>query len=343
MTKYRIDASFDLIGGFWHSDRPDEKLTGTLTCKNGLGQFVSSPTYTKLDDAAYREAFRNMTFDQILQPVGTILGFTTDKNCTLLGCYALQDVGLTHFPTSEQVAAKHFRASRMVMGLHVDSPDAKSIDSAAFYFTKIHNWLPMPWRSELTVERTTYIVPTSANEPFSFCSLELSAEVVCEIFAGGSNKARKGASIKSVPRLKITPKTPQSVEWYNSLAFRIENFFTLFLGTSVAIKHIQFFQGEQAGWLVQKMRHKQEKVNLQTWVRCPPHRVSNAMAKWLAVPQAERPVEIMLLGSLRKSSVFVETEFLGLAQALEGFGRIHFRKTASEPNSLRSLSRPTTS
>jgi hypothetical protein len=37
MTKYRIDASFDLIGGIWHSERPDEKLTGTLSCKNGLG------------------------------------------------------------------------------------------------------------------------------------------------------------------------------------------------------------------------------------------------------------------------------------------------------------------
>jgi hypothetical protein len=181
----------------------------------------------------------------------------------------------------------------------------------------------------MAVERTTYILPTSAKEAFSFCTLQLNAEVVCEIFAGGSNKPRKGASIKSVPRLKITPRTPKSVEWYNSLAFRIENFFTLFLGTSVAIKHVQFFQGDDVGWLVQKMRHKQEKVNFQTWVRCPQHRVSEALAKWLAVPEDERPVEIMLLGSLRKSSVFVETEFLGLAQALEGFGRIHFRKTAS--------------
>ena len=98
MTKYRIDASFDLIGGFWHFEEPDEKLTGTLSCKNGLGEFVSSPVYTKLDESAYREAFRNMTGDQILQPVGTILGFTTDKKCTLLDCYTLQDDGLTHFP-----------------------------------------------------------------------------------------------------------------------------------------------------------------------------------------------------------------------------------------------------
>ena len=277
MTKYRIDASFDLIGGFWHFEEPDEKLTGTLSCKNGLGEFISSPVYTKLDESAYREAFRNMTGDQILQPVGTILGFTTDKKCTLLDCYTLQDDGLTHFPTSEQLAAKRFRVSRTVMGLHVDSLEAESIESVAFYFTKIHNWLPTPWHSEMAVERTTYILPTSAKEAFSFCSLQLNAEVVCEIFAGGSNKPRKGASIKSVPRLKITPRTPKSVEWYNSLAFRIENFFTLFLGTSVAIKHVQLFQGDDVGWLVQKMQHKQEKVNFQTWV---PTSTSSGTTTW---------------------------------------------------------------
>jgi hypothetical protein len=35
-------------------------------------------------------------------------------------------------------------------------------------------------------------------------------------------------------------------------------------------------------------------------------------------------VERTLLGSIRKTSMFVETEFLGLAQASEGFGRIRF-------------------
>jgi hypothetical protein len=132
----------------------------------------------------------------------------------------------------------------------------------------------------------------------------------------------------SVP-LRLKPQ-PQSLEWFLELLPRFENFFSLFLGTSVVPKQVGLFQGDDTGWLVKPQRRKRQKTNLQLWVRCPPDIVARAMASWLAVPEDELAIEMTLLGTLRKSSLFVETEFLSLAQALEAFGRLRFNQPLIE-------------
>jgi len=73
------------------------------------------------------------------------------------------------------------------------------------------------------------------------------------------------------------------------------------------------------------MHRREEKVDFRAWVQCPQDKVADALARWLAIPEDNRPVEKTILGMMRKSSVFVETQFLSLAQALEGFGRIRFQ------------------
>jgi hypothetical protein len=72
------------------------------------------------------------------------------------------------------------------------------------------------------------------------------------------------------------------------------------------------------------MRRRNEKINLQTWIRCSFQDVANALGKWLAVPRDQQLVELTLLDVMRKSDMFDETGFLTLAQTLEGFGRIRF-------------------
>jgi hypothetical protein len=324
MSKYRLDESFEIIGGFWIFGQEDKKFTGTLSSRKGLVEIQTSPTYAELDDAALRASMLELSGTTDIQQINAICGFTTDKRCTLLNSVILDGGGLTDFSSRRQVQRKLYRAMRTVMGLHLESSEAMSIDGAACYFTKIHHLLPVPWSSQMADRSTTHIVPWKAKEIFRFTSDELRAEVACEVFAGGSAKARKAVSIKSVPLVKITSQSPQSVDWFTSLAFRLENFFTLFLGTSVGLKHVQLFQSDDDGWVVQKMRRRKEKVNFQTWVRCPFPNVADALIRWLAVPPDRQLVELNMLGMVRKSDVFSETEFLTLAQTLEGFGRIRF-------------------
>lgn len=323
MTKYRIDDSFEMIGAFWKFGQQDDSFTGTLRSRKGRVRLLAAPSYiAKMDGDAVRAAVQALNTSRDLKRISSICGLTTDNHCSLLNPLVSDDGGYTSFPTGARISAVSYTATRTVMGLHVASADAKSIDGGAFYFTKVHQIMPTPWALQLSNETTSYTAPQKATEVFRFTSADINSEVICEVFAGGGSKMKKGASIKSIPRVRIIPHSPQSVDWFTNLAFRAENFFTLFLGTSVSLKRIQVFQGDKSGWVVQNMNHLKEKVDRQSWVKCPYQETANAFAKWLAVPVDKQPVELVVLGMMRKSRVFNETEFLSFAQALEGFGRI---------------------
>jgi hypothetical protein len=210
-----------------------------------------------------------------------------------------------------------YRAMTTVMGLHLESSKAEVLDSAAYHLTKIHHLLPTPWRTKMTEDTTENTVSNRGWVVFSCRSEALGAEVVCEVLSGRRISFKKGIQIRCVPKITITPQKPQSVDWFTALAFRLENFFALMLGTSVEVKHIQLFQGEQDGWVVKKVNGRKEKIDAQLWVRCKFEDTANALERWLAVPK----------GILRKRDLYGEMEFLTLAQALEGFGRIRFGGT----------------
>jgi hypothetical protein len=325
MGEYRIAGSFKLIGAFWKPGQPDASFTGTLTSRNGGVEALSSPLYTnKLGEEAVREEFKALFSDRDLKRIPALQGFTTDNRCTLLNVLVLEGGGNTNFPTGQKLSALRYIAARTVMGLHLGAADEESLDSGSLYFTKFHHLLPTPWLAQTNSDSTSYNLPHQSKEVFKFTSAEIDAEVICEVFAGGSLKAKKGASIKPVPRIRIIPKTPRSADWFTALAFRIENFISLFLGTSLSVKRIQLFRGVEKGWVVQKINHREEKVSLQMWVRTTYGVMADALKRWLAAPVENRPVELTVLGMLRKSTLFDETEFLSLAQALEGFGRIRF-------------------
>jgi hypothetical protein len=324
MDMYRLNATFDIVGGFWPPASPNEVTAGTLSSQNGRLQLSVSPTFKRLDDDQVREALMAFGTTREWPEIDTLCGHTKSRRCTLLHLTASTGAGVTDCENRLEIAADRWRVSSAIMGLHLDSAESESLDGAAFYFTKIHNWLPSPWGVQMNNEGFIYTSPFKALTVFQFSSISLNAEVTCEVFAGGGDRMKKGARIKPVPRIKIIPSKPKSLDWFISIGPRLENFFSLFLGTSVALKSVQLFQGKDDGWFVKKMQKRREKVNLQAWVRLQGHEVAGALAEWLAVPEERRPVEITVLGMIRKSSLFVETEFLGLAQALEGFGRLRF-------------------
>jgi hypothetical protein len=324
MSKFRIDSTFETFGAFWEYGSPDRKFTGAISSRKGIVEFVGSPEYAELDPQAVRAVFANMSSPPDLQGTAAICGFTRMNNCTLFSPVRLGGGGLVHFPTMQSVDRLRYRAMRTVMGLHVESSDADVLDGGACYLTKIHHLLPSPWRTTLTEGGAEHVVSNQGQDIFSFGSAFLEAEVACEVFAGGSNRLKRGVLIKPVPRIRITPQTPRSVNWFAALAFRLENFFSLMLGTSVGVKHVQLFRGEEAGWLVQKVNTRKEKIDVQTWVRCKFEDMARALERWLGVPREDQLVELTLLGALRKSNLYAETEFLTLVQALEGFGRVRF-------------------
>lgn len=315
-SPYSLNHSFDLLSGFWKPENESEVITGTLSSHEGRLEFLTSPTFSRLSQedelrvwAQFGSPVREIMLD-------SVCGYTSEGRCTLLHLSQLSGAGLTDLSNKIALTADRWYVSASVMGLHLDSSQAEAIDGAGFYLTKISNFLPHPWGLQMTEAGFTYTSPNRAPSYFEFDSEGFGAEVICEVFAG--------KQMKSVPRIRILPHRPKSVDWFFGIGLRLENFFALLLGTSVALKRVQLFKGKESGWLVRRVRARSEKINLQKWVRCQPDTVARGLERWLLVPEEQRPVERTVLGMVRKSSLFVETEFLALAQALEGFGRIRF-------------------
>lgn len=324
MSKYKIDATFKTFGAFWEPDRPNQKFTGSISSSKGKVEFEGAPTYSEMDLEARRAFFAEINSPPDLQGSTAICGTTTMGGCTLLNPIKLGENGLANFSTMEKLDRVRYRAMRTVMGLHIESSEANVLDSAAYYLTKIHHFLPTPWESKMAGHSMKYKTHTAFQEVFSCRSETLKASVVCEVAAGGTDHIKRGVRIKPVPRIRILPDHPQSPDWFIALGFRLENFFSLLFGTSIPLKYVQLSQGEEVGWVVQKVNARKEKINRQLWVQCEYEQAASALRQWFAVPSDDQLVELTLLGSLRNSKLYVETEFLTLVQALEGFGRIRF-------------------
>jgi hypothetical protein len=320
MKTYRLDASLNLIGAFWPPSDTNDVMTGTLSTLGGHHYLLAAPRFKRLDADEARAAFLEFGTAPTLRRIDTLLGQTGAGLCTLFHLVEATGDGLTDLSKQMQIVGERWRIGSAVMGLHIASAESESIDCAAFYLTRIHRWLPSATQINFTEEGRSYLLPSKALEFFRFESPSLDAEVACEIFSGNTLR-------KSVPRIKLTPRKPRSLEWFVSIRPRLENFFTLFLGSSVSVKSVQLFRGEEEiGWFIKKTRNRRQKTNVQTWVRSNPAQIAAALERWFSVPDDQRPVEKTVLGMVRHSSLYTETEFLALAQALEAFGRLRFER-----------------
>lgn len=317
MQRYRLDSALNVPGGFWPPNDQNQVITGTLSSEKRRIHLSTSPTFKRLTAGEMSHSFLNS--DTNLQRIDVLCGHTANGPCTLLDLIENTNEGVESWPAGIKIDAVRWRVGGVVMGLHLDSADADIIESAAFYLSRIDKLFPASTRIEATADHFSYTIPHKGLSIFEFSSLEPDAEITCRVFA-----VKNGT--RSVPRIRVTPRKPKSLDWFLSLGLRLENFFSMFLGTSVGLTELQVKKGEEYGWLVQRIPLRNEKVSYQSFVACEKHEMARALSKWLAVPQSQQPVEVTVLGMLRKSSLFVETEFLALAQALEGFGRIHFER-----------------
>src|SRR5207245_2001814 len=97
----------------------------------------------------------------------------------------------------------------------------------------------------------------------------------------------------------------------------------LVLGTSVRLKRVGLkVSAEQRGWLIYPKEGRAEKSDVQAWVRCTESQLALALSSWLSIPKEFRQLEDLIYGTIRSSSLFPETEFLSLAQAIESLHRL---------------------
>lgn len=314
----KLDSTFSVIGAFWKPETPDSIMTGTLMSGERTIDFTTAPVYER-DPKPSAGMFDGP--DKTMIPA--LHGFTRAGNSTL--CQLVEgrcpDNSL-NFPLRQSIASRTFRVLSVLEGMHVDGIEAKCLDLAKFSFAGLSDFLPSAFIEEWKAEQIVVTIPQEPREiqDFSLCSskLRITIRAVPELTSGETDLSRLS---KSVVSIEARFPQPESLDCYRRLAGRLENLFSLLTGGSVALETLFVYRGEESGHLITKRSGPPSRFDRMHNVGCSSTQLAQAIATWLSQPPKFDDVESLALEVLRKSKLFVETEFIALAQALEGFHR----------------------
>lgn len=314
-----VNARLRATGVFWDAKNPDQRFSATLTCDGRYIELVSAAELVTPD-----VRLLNNWLNGVLEEAPDVIhGFTTQGDCTLLGVQAFNDPSHADLQTNRALSIRQFRVSVCVFGICLDDDHTATIKGACFTYSGLAEWLPSPGSVSFKEDSIEVSYPKKL-QTVAEVSFEDRIRLRLEVAPGF--QMRRGPIrhvARSQPRLVVEPTEPKSLEWFVDMAVRFENFFSLCLGTSVCLQTLSFAtMEEQKAWLVLPRRVKAQKTDIEAWVRTDSITLGTAISRWLCSKSEFRQLEDLVYGTMRHSSMFVETEFLTLAQAIEAYHRL---------------------
>jgi len=324
---FHLRSRFEVHGAFWAPNEKSNTFTGRLArTKDGI-QFTSSPVLKEID--GHLVPFGGAeTFD-------FLHGFTTEGPCTLFYLQSVAPSGLADHRTGESVSFRDYRVGLCVFGIHLPAFEASCNGSVAFSYSGLHEWIALHPQISRTERELVVTHGTDLPAIFDLSSRAIHSRIKLEIIPRLQHRSSGEYDSRHELRLLVEPAEPRSLEWFLNVGYRFEHVFSLLLGTSVALKSVVISRDDETGWLVRKTNHKAEKTDPAVWVRCSHLQLALAVLSWLDTPEEFRSLENLIYGTIRQSSLFVETEFLSLAQALESFHRLTDHSTVADSGLFR--------
>jgi hypothetical protein len=202
----------------------------------------------------------------------------------------------------------------------------------------LNAWFPVAFDEKWESDRIVVTIPMKQREIQDFCLIDSRVRIKINLVPEFSS-LEEGPSRLSKSRAFIEVETPapECLGWYRRIGARLENLFSLLTGGSVAADTLLVYRGGESGRLVAKRPGSVRHFDRMQSVWCAPHQLAQAIATWLCLPPKFDSVESLALEVLRKSKLFMETEFLALAQALEGFHRATTNMSATDRLTLRKV------
>src|SRR5437667_2045256 len=328
--KFELHSKFQLEGVFWDATNPDDKFAGTLSCD---GKRLELATRAEL--VTPTPAMLMGTDEDSVPDV--IHGFTVKGDCTIIGLQQINTPGLLDYSRGRGVRWRYFRViGACLMGWHLANDSAEVLTAADLTYTGISEWFPGCGAAiKFGDEATTVSVPKKRPTVLDVCILAKHFHLLVKIdpnfeFKGGGRSFKA----ESEPIVMLEPAEPRSLQWFVEVMHRLENFLSLSLGTSVRAKTMRLIgtsEDTESGWLIRPRGGKVEQPSITIWLRCDSSQLSSAVASWFSMSEEFTPLENLIYGTIRHSSLFVETEFLSLAQAIESFHRLTDKSTVVEP------------
>lgn len=325
---YTLRSLFETDGVFWIPELPKQKLSAHLSAgRNGL-------IFSRAATVEATEKFLTST-----NPVPRILlGDTMLGRCTLLGFHESGTKQNLNLATGQVLSAPRFRVDACILGVHLADPSGPSLGSATYTYGGLQNWLPPNSTISFTDAGISISYPKKTLPLLNFCVLREKAEFTLKVASNLRHSPSGTHSGGSEPNIVIEPSDPRSLDWVFDTAVRLENFFSLLLGTSVRLRSVQIkTTGDESGWFIRRDRGKIEKPDPEARIKCDGSQLATAISIWLSTPEEFRPLEALVYGAIRNSSMFLETEFLSLAQALESFHRLTSDATLVESSTFQQI------
>jgi hypothetical protein len=323
LPKFPLDARFDLQGAFWSPDTPTERFTGRLARNAGDIELTTSPILK------VPEGLRDI-IDRSPANIPLLHGFTTEGECTLFYLQSLQLDGLTDFRTMQSLTYRQFRVGLCVFGLHMPSSSTPFISSACFGYSGLNEWIPTRPHYSETSDSVSLTFAKDAPPIFDVCAINIRSRISFDIIPFLNQRSSGEFGTTNLVHLIVEPAELKSIEWILDIGDRFENLFSLLLGTSVTLQSAAVNKEDHTAWLTRRVRQKKQKVDPMAWVRCKDSELASAVLLWLSTPEEFRSLENLIYGTIRNSSLFVETEFLSLAQAIESLHRLTDASTVAD-------------
>ncbi len=328
----RLNSQFTVVGAFWPPDAPDAISTGTLKADEQKITLTTAPTYSRQPNMS------ELLSAGTVKTIPVLHGFTQYGMCTLFQLMESDSPGLTDFSIQQSIKAASYRVSGCLMGMLVKSSDDNCLEAARYTFTGLSEWMPQSFSEEWEGKSIVLKLPMESQNLARFSLCKSQAEVSLNLFSqiiSGDERAERVS--RSVAYVEIKPLEAESLSWCSDIANRLENLFSLFTGRSVAMETIFVHRGKERAHLLAKRQRRAEPFDQRSAVRCTHSQLANAIAIWLCEPERFTSIEGLALGILRKTKLFIETEFLSLAQALEGFHRATGSTSCPNKAALRQL------
>jgi hypothetical protein len=327
----RLDSQFSMIGAFWSPQTPDTIMKGTLISDEREINFITAPEYERpISTGRGLFAMPDSTM------IPALHGFTQDGVFTL--CQLAEQIGpgSTNFAVGQAIKARSFRVLSCLGGMHINGIDDNCLTSARYTFEGLSAWFPQAFDEKWDTDQITVTIPMEPRRILDFClvdsRVQISVKVVSELTSGKDDLSRLSRSIASI---EVQSPNPASLAWYRGIGGRLENLFSLLTGGSVAMDTLFVYRGDESGHLITKRTRSVRHFDRLHCVLCSPNQLAQALVTWICQPSKFESVESLALEILRKSKLFIETEFLALAQALEGFHRATTNTSAADRLSLR--------
>ena len=317
----RLDSKFSSVAAFWRPESPDEVMTGTLTVNDDGIRFVTSPEYFR--GAKVPRPDPSQWNSESIPRSDVLHGFFEGENCTLLNLMEVEHPGLLSYKDEPQsVASTAHRASILVSAMRTGAMDDKCLDSARYTFSSLSQFVNTPFTEKWGNGLITIEIQAEPKSLLDCSVLETHVHVELKAYQTlTTDEEREARLTKTVAIVEVTPPEAESLSWFMGIGNRLENLFSLLAGTSLVMETFFIYREDKSGAVIRKQHAFVEKYKVLDSLRHSNSQLAHAISTWLSESEGFREIENLLLGVLRKGKLFVETEFLSLAQALEGFHR----------------------